>query len=160
MKRNVDHSKTTQLLTLLVFGIFALCVAAVLLTGAKTYRNLTDRASSAHERRVAARYVTTRFHQAPAVQVEDFNGLQAMTVREQIGSRIYLTRVYCYDGYIRELFSAESASVDPADGAQLLEAEDLTFSRDGGLLTVDIAFEDGTHQHLLLSHATWKEAAP
>lgn len=160
MKRNNDHCKTTQLLTLLVFGVFALCVAAVLLTGAKTYRNLTDRGSTAHERRVAVRYLTTRFHQAPEVQVEDFGGVEAMTVREQIGSRTYLTRVYCYDGYLRELFSAENAAVDPEDGEKVLEAETLTFSREGNLLTANITLGDGTCQQLLLSHATWKEAAP
>lgn len=73
MKRT-DYRKITDLSVLLVFGVFALCVAIVLLTGAKAYKTLTDRAEESHAQRVAVRYLTTRFHQAPRVQVEDFCG--------------------------------------------------------------------------------------
>lgn len=159
MKRN-DHRKMTDLLALLVFGVFALCVAAVLLTGAKTYKNLTERGSAAYEHRVAARYLTTRFHQASVVQVEDFCGLQAMTVWEEINGKTYLTRVYCYEGHIRELFSAESTAVSPGDGEIVTEAEGLTFAQDGDILTVEITHPDGTAQQLLLALPQWKEAAP
>lgn len=158
--RNEEHRKITDLLALLVFGVFALCVAAVLLTGAKTYQTLTDRGSVVYEHRVAARYLTTRFHQAPMVEVEDFYGLQTLTVREEIGGRIYLTRVYCYEGHIRELFAAESANVSPGDGEVIIEADALTFALDGGILTVEITHPDGKIQKLLLSLPEWKEAAP
>lgn len=158
MKKN-DYSRTTDLLALLVFGIFALCVAAVLLTGARVYKNLTLRGQTAHEHRVAARYVTTRFRQAPEVQVEDFCGLQVMTAREEIGGKIYITRIYCYEGYIRELFAAESASLSPSDGEKILPAEDLTFSVASGILSVVITHADGVTQQVLLALPLWKEAA-
>ena len=124
MRKN-DHTRITDLLALTVFAVFALCVAAVLLTGAGVYKRLTERGSESYEQRIAVRYLTTRFHQAPGVQVEEFFGLQAMTVREEIGGRVYVTRVYCHDGYIRELFAAESTAVSPNDGEILLPAEDL-----------------------------------
>lgn len=157
---NKDHRKITDLLALLLFGVFALCVAAVLLTGAKTYQKLTDRGSVAYAHRVAARYLTTRFHQAPAVEVEDFEGLQTLTVREEISGRTYLTRVYCYEGHIRELFAAGSADVSPGDGEIVVEAEDLAFALDEGILTVEITHPDGEIQKLLLPLPAWKEAAP
>lgn len=157
---NKDHRKITDLLALVVFCVFALCVAAVLLTGAKTYQTLTDRGSEAYSHRIAARYLTTRFHQAPMVEVEDFYGLQTLTVREEIGGRIYLTRVYCYEGHIRELFAAESANVSPGDGEVIIEADALTFALDEGILTVKITHPDGKIQKLLLSLPEWKEAAP
>lgn len=158
MRKN-DHRNMTSLLALAVFGIFALCVAAVLLTGAGAYKKLTDRGTDSYEHRVAVRYLTTRFHQAPNVRIEDFSGLQAMTVREEIGGRVYVTRVYCYDGYIRELFAAESAAVSPNDGEMLLAAEGLTFSVDGELMTVEITHPDGDKQQLFLWLPKWKEAA-
>lgn len=158
--RKKNRANITDLLALLVFGVFALCVAAVLLTGAKTYRNLTDRGTTAYGHRVAARYLTTRFHQAPQVQVEDFCGLQAMTIREEIAGKTYLTRVYCYDGHIRELFAGESTTVSPGDGEIVMEAQDLSFALDAGLLTVEITHSDGEVQQLLLSLPGWKEADP
>ena len=159
MRKN-DHRNITDLLALLVFGIFALCVAALLLTGAGAYKKLTDRGTDSYEQRVAARYMTTRFHQAPQVQIEDFCGLQAMTIREEISGRTYVTRVYCPDGHIRELFAAESAAVSPEDGETVLEAEALVFSVDGKLLKVSITHSDGNRQQLFLWLPEWKEAAP
>lgn len=158
--KNNDHRNITDLLALAVFGIFALCVAAVLLTGATVYRGLTEHGADSYEQRVAARYITTRFHQAPAVQIEDFCGLQAMTVREEIGDRVYVTRVYCHDGYIRELFAAEHAAVVPDDGEILLAAEELAFSVDEELLTVLVSHQSGEIQQMLLWLPEWKEAAP
>ena len=152
-----SHRKITQLLALLVFGLFALCVAAVLLTGGRTYQTLTRRGSTAHSQRTAVRYLTTRFQQAPEVALEDFCGLQALTVREEIGGKIYLIRVYCHEGTVRELFSAENARVAPGDGEIILEAEKLTFSQEGRLLTVEITYPDGSCQRLLLAMPAWKE---
>lgn len=157
--KNKENRKITDLLALLVFGIFALCVAAVLLTGAKVYKNLTDQGNLAHDHRVAARYLTTRFHQAQQVQVEDFHGVQALALHEEIGGRTYLTRVYCYDGHIRELFAAGSAKLSPGDGEIVMAAESLTFEMVETVLSVEITHPDGTMQRLFLSLPEWKEAA-
>lgn len=157
--KNNGHRKITDLLALLVFGIFALCVAAVLLMGARTYNTLTGRGSEVYERRVTARYLTTRFHQAEAVQVEDFCGYSAMTIREEISGKTYLTRVYCHEGSIRELFAAESTEVFPEDGEIVMEAESLTFSLEDQLLSVEITHADGSVERLLLALPEWKEVS-
>lgn len=155
--KNNGHRKITQLLALLVFGVFALCVAAVLLTGGRAYQTLTQRDSQANSRRVAVRYITTRFQQAPAARVEDFCGLQALTVREEINGKTYITRVYCHEGTVRELFSAAGAQVAPGDGEIVLEAEELTFSQKDSLLTAAVTLPDGSSQRMLLYLPEWKE---
>ena len=154
---NKGHRNITALLGLLVLGLFALCVAAVLLTGGKTYQTLTRRAELSHSRRTGVRYLTTRFHQAPEVSVEDFCGLQALTIREEIGGKTYITRVYCHEGAIRELYSGVNAPVQPEDGERILDAEALAFSQEDGLLTVCIIHPDGTAQQILLALPEWKE---
>ena len=156
MKHN-GHRKITELLGLLVFGLFALCVAAVLLMGGKTYQILTQRADAANSHRVAVRYLTTRFHQAPEVALEDFCGLPSLTIREEIQGKTYLTRVYCYEGTVRELFSGENTKVSPSDGEIVLEAEKLTFEQNGSLLTAEITHPDGKCQQVLLALPAWKE---
>ena len=154
---NKGHRKITELLALLVFGIFALCVAAVLLTGGKAYQTLTQRGSAANSQRVAVRYLTTRFLQAPAARVEDFCGQQALVIREEINGKSYITRVYCYEGTVRELFSSDTAQVSPSDGETVLEAAALRFSQENQLLTVEIVHPDGIAQQLLLALPEWKE---
>lgn len=159
MRKN-DHRNITGLLSLLVFGIFALCVAAVLLTGAGAYKKLTDRGTESYDRRVAVRYLTTRFHQASGVRIEDFSGLQALTVREEIGGRAYVTRIYCHEGQIRELYAGENVQAQPGDGQILMAAEKLAFRVEGELLTVEVTHTDGEKQQMFLWCPGWKEAAP
>ena len=157
---NKGHRKITDLLALLVFAVFALCVAAVLLLSARTYNTLTQRGSRTYEHRIAARYLTTRFQQAESVYPEDFCGLSAMTVRDEINGRNYLTRVYLYEGTVRELFSGENAAVSPGDGEIVMEAQALSFQVQDGLLTAQITLDDGTVERILLWLPKWKEAAP
>ena len=158
--KNKNHRKITDLLALLVFGVFALSAAMVLLLGARAYRNLTVRSNRIETHRVAARYLTTRFHQSPQVWVEDFGGVQALVSREEIGGRAYLTRVYCFEGQIRELYAGENAPVTPGDGEIVLEAESLCFRTEKDMLCVEITHIDGKIQQLYLWLPSWKEAAP
>ena len=131
-------TKLTDLLALLVFAVFALCVLLVLLSGAKVYRELVSRGEASFESRTAVQYVTTRVRQAEAVTVGDFDGCQALVIPEEIDGEIYLTRVYCHDGYIRELFCAETAALSPEAGTFILPAEQLGFSLSDGILQITL----------------------
>lgn len=82
---------------------------------------------------------------------------QALVIPEEIDGRTYLTRVYCYEGQLRELFSAEDTAVAPGDGEAVLAVRGLTFSVGEGILWVEITHLDGKMQRLLLNLPEWKE---
>lgn len=137
-----EHTaKLTDLLTVLVFTVFALCVLLVLLTGAKVYRNLVQKGEDSYASRTAAQYVITRVHQAQDVSVEPFGEVDALVLREQTEDGIYLTRVYCQDGFLWELYSPEDAQLNPGDGEAVLPMQKLELSADDGLLTVTLNAE-------------------
>ena len=95
MKRTSIQHHLDGLIALLLFGVFAVCVLAVLLTGANAYRRLTERDQSAYSRRTCAQYLATRVRQADSlngISVESFGGTDAL-VLEETGSE-YLTRIY------------------------------------------------------------------
>lgn len=133
MKRS---SKITDLIALVVFAVFAVCVLLVLLTGAKVYQNLVRSGAESYTARTTVQYIATRVRQAEKVYVEEFQGCDALVLREEIDGECYVTRVYCYEGSIRELFCAENAVLSPEEGEPVLEAESLSFSLEEGLLTV------------------------
>lgn len=160
MEKSLHQGKITELLALLVFSIFALCTALVLLTGAGIYRNLTRRGSENFGSRTVAQYITTRVRQAGAVSIEDFGGTEALTIREIIDGDSYVTRVYCHDGCIRELFARENATVAPENGEVILPVEGVDFSLADGLLTVRITHSDGTGQELYLFVPSGKAVEP
>lgn len=147
-KRNI-----VSLASLLLFGVFAVCILFVLLTGAKVYRNLTQRDQNAYAQRTAAQYLSTRVRQADAlgqISVEEFAGVDALLLTEEIDGTLFVTRVYCYDGAIWELFSFADETFEPGDGEEILPAEGLELSLDGQVLTASIVGADGTVQNLTL----------
>ena len=131
-------TKITDLLALTVFAVFAVCVLITLLYGANVYQNLVQRGEESFGVRTAAQYVTTRVRQAETVTVADFEGCEALVLPEEIDGARYLTRVYCYEGHIRELFCAENAALSPEDGEKVMPVDSLSFLVEDGILTVSI----------------------
>ena len=149
-----NHAKMTDLFALLVFVIFAVCLLAVLLGGARSYEAVVQRGGESFEARTAAQYVSTRVRQAGGVAVADFSGCDALVIPETVGEETYLTRVYCYDGYLRELYCPENAALQPRDGEKLIPMEQMQLSVDGRILRVQLDAQ------VLLLHLEGKEAAP
>ena len=136
MKRQPIRHQLDGLIALLLFGVFSVCVLAVLLTGADAYRRLTDRDRAAFDRRTTLQYIATRVRQGDregGVSVAEFNGLDALVFDEGDG---YVTRVYCHNGYIVELYAEEYLDLDLSSGEPIMAAEPLDFSMEDGLLKV------------------------
>ena len=153
MRQEWEKGKIAGLAALLLFGVFAVCVVLVLLTGADAYRGLTQRDQSAYSHRTAAQYLTTRVRQADRagqITVGQFGGEDALLLQEEIDGIAFVTRVYYYDGAIRELFSFADETFEPRDGEEILPAQGLELKRDGQWLSVSIVNEDGTKQDLTL----------
>ena len=131
-------TKITDLTALLVFAAFAVCVLLVLLYGAKSYRNMVRRGEESFHKRTATQYVSMRVRQAQNVTVTDFEGCPSLTICEQIDGVNYVTRLYCCDGYLRELFCAETASLLPEAGEKIMPAESLQLSVEDSLLTATV----------------------
>ena len=136
MKDNV--SPMTQVLALLTLTAFALCVLLVLLTGASCYRALVEQGETSYARRTALQYLTTRIRQAEGVEVGDFEGCPALILEETVENETYTTKVYCYEGWLRELYAVPGAKLPPKAGTAILEAEELSLARDGDLLKVTL----------------------
>lgn len=147
------------LVALLLFGVFAACVLVVLLTGADAYRRLTDRDQAAYERRTGVQYIATRVRQsdhAGGVAVEPFGDGDALVLG---ADETYASRVYCYDGWLMELYCLAEEPMEPQDGQRILEAEALALSLEDGLLEVGLTMPDGTEDTLRLSLRSGEEAA-
>ena len=150
MKRQGTKHQIDGLLMLLLFGVFAVCVLIVLLTGARAYRGLTERDRAAYDRRTCAQYLTTRVRQGDVsggVSVEPFGDTTALCM-EQYG---FVTRVYCYDGYLMEMYTFEDAELTPQDGEKIMPLEGLTLTLEGGLLTAELQMDGGVTDTLRLS---------
>lgn len=147
MKKTESRFQTEKLLPLVLFAVLAVCTVLVLLTGAGVYRRLTERGREAFHNRTVPLYIATKVRQADCaggVSVENRNGMDVLCLKEVIDENDYVTRIYCHEGVVRELFSAEDMSFDPAAGERITEASEVWFSLEAGCLTVEVICEDGT----------------
>jgi len=153
---------------LLLFGVFACCILLVLLTGAGAYQRLTERDAASYERRTAVQYVAGKVRHADTaggVFVGDFDGTpdsdgDTLFLSEQVDGATYYTRIYWYDGAIRELYTDAEGQYAPEDGDEVLSARSLSFSQSGSLLTIGATDDGGTRSTLALSLRSGGEAEP
>lgn len=159
MKQQGKKRNMGGLLTLLLFAVFVVCVLSVLLTGADAYQRLRQRDQSSYERRTAAQYITTKVRQADQaamVYPAAFDAPQAeaegdtLFLLEEVEGTVYSTRLYCHDGFLRELFADPEGEFAPGDGEKVLEAESVWFTLDGDLLTVELTDEEGQQEQFTL----------
>ena len=146
------------MLALVLFGTFALCVLAVLLGGAQAYQRITRRGQETYDRRTAAQYIVTRVHQADGDAVVTVRDGCVLELSDTVGDAQYITRIYCHDGYLRELFSDASLSFDPRDGECILPAQSMEFSLRDGLLTAVITDAAGEETELSVALRSRKGA--
>lgn len=150
MRRRVSQHHMSGLLMLLLFGVFAACVLAVLLTGARAYRGLTQRDQAAFNRRTGVQYIAARVRQADVaggVTVGPFGDAMALTITQEG----FVTWVYWYDGYLMELYTLADAELTPQDGVRIMPMESLSLTLEDGLLTAEVCGEGGVVDTLRLS---------
>ena len=161
MKNLMKRTNIGGVLALLLLCIFAVCILSVLLTGADAFQRLRQRDQIGYDRRTAAQYITTRLHQSDSnagAELMSFEDVTALTFAEEIDGEVYYTRVYFYDGYIRELFSSADAHLVPGDGEKIMAAKDLVFMKQDGLITAVLKTTDGETVYLRTAVRSGREA--
>lgn len=157
MKSHTTQHQMEGLAVLLLFGVFALCILSVLLTGAGAYKRLTERDRAAYDRRTAEQYLATRVRQADTsgqVSIGTFPGeedISALLLSEDFGDALYITYVYCFDGYLRELFIEAGGDFSPEDGEKVLELQSLNFTGEGRTIHAELESAEGVPAALTLS---------
>lgn len=144
MKEQTKEFHINGILVLVLFGIFAVSILMVLLTGAGAYRRLTERGQESYTARTIPQYISTRVRQADTagmISVGNFGGVEALELWEEIDGTRYVTRIYCYEGYLRELFCAEDIELLPSAGECIMQAKAAGFSLEERMLCAVIATE-------------------
>lgn len=161
MRKTGTKHHLDGLLALLLFGVFAASILSVLLTGAGVYSRLTQRDQNAYDRRTSVQYLATKVRQTSSgdqVSVGTFGEGDALLLSEEIDGEPYLTRIYCYDGWLRELFAAAEDPFAPEDGEKVLPAQALTLHMESNLLQVELTDSSGQTISLTLSLRGGEEA--
>lgn len=149
---SMKRSNLAGILVLLVFAVFMVSVLMVLLTGADVVKKLTQRDQQTYNHRTTVQYITTRIHQADQagmIGVRSSEGKDVLVLAEDIDGRRYETLVYCFDGYLREMFCAAGLDLDPEYGEKILPLESFGVTKDGDCLQIRFAMCGGSEETLI-----------
>ena len=134
------NSRIDTIFVLIIFCVFAISVLLVLMLSAEMYKKMTDISREGYDNRTGLSYIWTKVKNndnAGKIHIGDFNGVPALCFDEEFSDVTYTTRVYFYDGWVRELFSEVGIDFLLQDGAQIIEIDDLEFEELGsGLIRI------------------------
>ena len=163
MERRSGKRSISGLAALILLGVFASGILAVLLTGARTYKALTDRDALSYDGRTCVQYLTNKVRQAPApdsVVLSSFGSEDCLLIVETIAGPESRTQIYLWNGWLMELFSAADAGLAPEDGEKLFPAKAFSTARTGSLLHMELTDGNGREHSVLLSLRGGEEGAP
>ena len=83
--------------------------------------------------------------------------MEAIRIAQTVAGDSYVTWIYCWDGWLMELFCVADGEFSPEDGQKVLRAGDFSVTRQDDLLTISMT--DGNGQTLQLRHVLrgWEE---
>ena len=149
MMEQKNARSLTTLAALLTLAVFAIAILSVLLGGAQAYRRLTQRDQAVYVSRTCAQYLTMKLRQAPGpVSLSEFGDGDAIDILHTYDGTDYVVRIYCYEGWLMELFCLADAEFEPEDGERVLPGSDLSVTEEAGLLR--LAMRDGSGQKVAL----------
>lgn len=149
-------------MVLLLFGVFAVCILAVLLSGTGIYDRLTRRDAATFDIRSAVQYLSTRVHQAEgpgslSLRPAEKDGVM-ISIAQTYAEEPYETLLYCRDGWLCELFVEAGVEIDPEAGEKILPVSHMDGHMENGLLTLTVVDENGEQTLRLLVRG--EEARP
>lgn len=162
MNNNKKERNLSTIAALLLFAVFAVGVFSVLLGGVKLYRALVQRDENAYDTRTCSQYLLSKLRQSPtpdAVSVSQFGNADALVITQDIEGDAFVTRIYCHNGWLMELYSIADAEFSPEDGEKVLPASGLSVTQTDDLLCITITDPEGKEQMLQHTLRGW-EAVP
>lgn len=148
---------------LLLFCVFVFAAAAMVLGGVRVWQRTEETMVSTNDTQTALCYLANKVRQNDqngGVYIDDLDGIPALALESDIDGFVCLTRLYCYDGQLMELFTPAEIDMTPDCGVSLMEAADLQFSLENGMIRATFTAVDGTVESVLLSARSEEEAAP
>ena len=136
----MKRSRIDSIFVLLVFCVFTGSVLLTLALSAGMYQQMTAISSTGRNDRIALSYVRTRVRSIDngnQVSVGTFNGISSLEIREYFFGRYFVTYIYLFEGWVRELFHEEGEIFTPGAGTPIIESNKLEFEQlENGLVRI------------------------
>lgn len=126
MNLNKNRHMVDLLFVITLFLLFAVSSMALVAVGANVYESSVQNMEDNFTERTAYQYIAEKIHQYDRdgrVKIEAYGESSALALSTTVGEDNYVTYIYLYDGYLKELVVKKGAEVDPSSGQNVLEAD-------------------------------------
>lgn len=138
----MSKHKLDFIFVLVFFSVFAASVLLTLTLGGVIYKSMSERIQDSYDDRTGLSYIWSKvknYEGAGLLYTGDFYNLSMLCLEEEHDMVKYVTRIYLYDGWIRELVSNEGHDFSPEEGMPVLAADTLSFVQlENGLIKATI----------------------
>lgn len=133
MKKTIYQKHIIDLLfPLSLFFVFTLSALLLLFLTANSYAHSNTENRKGYTARTALSYIAEKVHQNDVygkIYLEQFDEVDTLAMEQTIDGENYITYIYLYDGYIRELFTKAGIDNLPLSaGTPILEVGDFTMT--------------------------------
>ena len=144
-RKNPPSHAISGVFVFLVLGIFAVFSTVMVLFGARAYKNTADRAAEHNAYRIGMAYVRSMVRsddEDQSVKAETVDGIPTIALRNVYDGDTYVTRLYVYDGKLREWFTEETEPFEPELGETVCDMDEMNAKVEGSLLKVSLRSRD------------------
>lgn len=150
-----ENSRSSGLLTLMLFLVFAICIVSVILGATGIYERLSSRSAEIGDRRATAMFVAVKLRQndiSGGVRIENLDGADALVFTEELEAGCFCTWIYCHEGWLYEILVPAKVTPRLGDGEKLIPAQAMELKAEGALVTIAITDAQGevTRQSIAL----------
>lgn len=153
IKSNTKKHSIDVFFVLCIFLAFALSLSALLVVGAKTYQSISENTEDNYQLRTSMLYVSNKvkaFNENGMVYKGEFNGGDALFLRENIDGISYITKIYVYEGQLYELFSEADNDLDAVSGTKITDVSAFEVTEiEKNLLKIRIQTPQGKDNFIL-----------
>jgi len=156
-KPNVSGSLVPVVFVLALFLLLAAVSVSVILAGSGVYENISGNIEANYNRRVSLSYLAAKIRQNDGngnIYAEKKDGAEMLAVKETCNGDWYVTYIYYYGGYIREIFleldeggaNGKTINFDLGDGEKIVKSGGFGFDVLNGGITITLTDEYGNLQ--------------
>lgn len=142
----VGHA-LTGFFVLILISVFALLSLLLTILGAKDYRAVVSATNSNAGVRTSVHYILNRLRsgdESGHVRIERHDDRDELVLVEEHEGVLYENRIYCYGGYLMELFSLPGDNLSAEDGDKLTPMEEMHVQKTGeNLYQIILLSKDG-----------------
>ena len=133
------HHAVSGLFVFLLLGMFALFSTVMVLLGARAYRNIANAQEQHNNSRIAPSYLRSMVRasdERDAYLIENLDGSDVLTIRQNYDGEWVDTYIYCFYGYLRECVVADDPEIgfEPENGETICTLDSIKFDIENSLM--------------------------